>query len=169
MLTGFARGVTTVTVVGGRGSERVVQWVWLVYRLPREPSSPRIALWRKLRRLGVAQVTDGVAALPLDVRNRERLEWLADEVLEADGEAMVWLAEPTSTTAERGLVERLAVERAEEYRVVIHHAEAAGTAEPGVRRRELRRLRRELRRIRQRDYFPPPERDLAAAAVEALA
>jgi hypothetical protein len=146
-----------------------VQWVWLVYRLPREPSSPRIALWRKLRRLGVAQVTDGVAALPLDARNRERLEWLADEVLEAGGEAMVWLAEPTSSTAERRLVERLAAERSEEYRTVIEQAEAAAAAEPGVRRRELRRLRRELRRIRQRDYFPPAGRDLAAAAVEALA
>jgi hypothetical protein len=40
----------------------------LVYRLPREPSTPRITLWRKLRRLGVAQVVDGVAALPLDSR-----------------------------------------------------------------------------------------------------
>lgn len=146
-----------------------MQWVWLVYRLPREPSSPRIAVWRKLRRLGVAQVTDGVAALPLDARNRERLEWLADEVLEADGEAMVWLAEPTSATVERRLVERLAAERAEEYRAVMEQSQAAAAAEPGVRRRQLRRLRRELRRIRQRDYFPPTERDLAAAAVEALA
>ena len=146
-----------------------MQWVWLVYRLPREPSSPRIALWRKLRRLGVAQVTDGVAALPLDARNRERLEWLADEVLEADGEAMVWLAEPTSAAVERRLVERLASERAEEYQAVIEQAEAATAGGLGVRRRQLRRLRRELRRIRQRDYFPPAERDLAAAAVARLA
>ncbi len=145
-----------------------MQWVWLVYRLPREPSSPRIAVWRKLRRLGVAQITDGVAALPLDARNRERLEWLADEVLEADGEAMVWLAEPTSTRVERRLVKRLAAERAGEYRTVMERAEAAAAAEPGGRRRELRRLRRELRGIRQRDYFPPPDRDLATAAVEAL-
>ncbi len=146
-----------------------MQWVWLVYRLPREPSSPRIAVWRKLRRLGVAQVADGVAALPLDARNRERLEWLADEVLAADGEAMVWLAEPTSATVERRLVERMAAERAAEYRAVMEQAQATTAAQPGVRRRQLRRLRRELRRIRQRDYFPPAERDLTAAAVEALA
>lgn len=146
-----------------------MQWVWLVYRLPREPSAPRIAVWRKLRRLGVAQVTDGVAALPLDARNRERLEWLADEVLEAEGEAMVWLAEPISATVERRLVERLASERAEEYRAVIEQAETAAAGGTGAQRRELRRLRRELRRIRQRDYFPPAERDLAAAAVERLA
>ena len=55
----------------------------LAYRLPREPSTPRSALWRKLRRLGAVQVLDGLAALPLDARNREQLEWLADEVVEA--------------------------------------------------------------------------------------
>src|SRR5258708_1839751 len=31
-----------------------LQWVFLAYRLPREPSTPRIAVWRKLRRLGIA-------------------------------------------------------------------------------------------------------------------
>ncbi len=145
-----------------------MRWVWLVYRLPREPSSPRIAVWRQLRRLGVAQVTDGVAALPLDARNRERLEWLADEVLDADGQAMVWLAEPTSPSVERRLIGDLAAERAAEYRQVLDEAHEAVSRDPVGKRRELRRLRRELRRIRQRDYFPPAERDLAAVAVTEL-
>ena len=68
-----------------------LEWVLLAYRLPREPSTPRIALWRRLRRLGVVQVLDGLVALPADARTREQLEWLADEVLEADGEASVWM------------------------------------------------------------------------------
>ena len=38
--------------------------VLLAYRLPREPSGPRVTVWRKLRRLGVAQVLDGLVALP---------------------------------------------------------------------------------------------------------
>src|SRR5438093_13586917 len=66
-----------------------ISWVLLAYRLPREPSTPRSALWRKLRRLGTAPVLDGLAALPLDARNREQLEWLADEILEAGGEATI--------------------------------------------------------------------------------
>jgi hypothetical protein len=33
-----------------------VRWVMLAYRLPREPSTPRITVWRKLKRLGVAQL-----------------------------------------------------------------------------------------------------------------
>src|SRR5438876_11503613 len=78
----------------------VGQWVLLAYRLPREPSTPRIALWRALRRLGVGQLLDGLVALPADNRTRERLEWLADEVIEAGGEASVWLARPGSAAQE---------------------------------------------------------------------
>ena len=45
-------------------------WVLLSYRMPREPSTPRITIWRKLKRLGVAQLGDGLIALPADARTR---------------------------------------------------------------------------------------------------
>ena len=69
-------------------------WVLLSYRMPREPSTPRIGIWRKLKRLGVAQLSDGLVALPADARTREHLEWIADEVIEAGGAATIWLAPP---------------------------------------------------------------------------
>ena len=90
----------------------------LVYRLPRTPSTPRITLWRKLRRLGVVQVVDGVVALPLDSRNREQLEWLADEVVEAGGEATIWVSETATAAQERALAAAMAARVAEEYRAI---------------------------------------------------
>jgi hypothetical protein len=143
-------------------------WVLLAYRLPREPSTPRSGLWRKLRRLGAAQVLDGLAALPLDARNREQLEWLADEVVEAGGEATIWVGELTSAAQERELARSMAEAVAADYRTLIADAEAARLEPPGRRRRTLGRLRRELRRIRSRDYFPARERELAQQAVEEL-
>jgi hypothetical protein len=144
-------------------------WVLLAYRFPRAPSTPRIALWRKLRRLGAAQVLDGLAALPLDARNREQLEWLADEVVDAGGEATIWVGELASAAHERELAGRMAEAVAADYCVVIDDAESARLRAAGQRRRTLGRLRRELRRIKARDYFPPPERELAQRAVEELA
>ena len=140
----------------------------LSYRLPREPSSPRIALWRKLKRLGVAQLLDGLVALPLDSRNREQLEWLADEVDEAGGDAMIWIGELGSAAQERELAGRMAAAVAGDYLRVIADTIAAHSEPVGQRRRTLARLRRELRRIRSRDYFPPPEREQAQQAVEDL-
>ena len=145
-----------------------ISWVLLAYRLPREPSTPRSALWRKLRRLGAAQVLDGLAALPLDARNREQLEWLADEVVEAGGEATIWVGELGSAAQERELAARMAETVAGDYRALIEEAIAARDLPEGQRRRTLGRLRRELRRIRARDYFPPQERELAQQALEEL-
>jgi hypothetical protein len=145
------------------------QWVLLAYRLPREPSTPRIAVWRKLRRLGAAQLLDGLVALPLDSRNREQLEWLAGEIVEANGEATLWVGELASRTQERELAARMAEAVGTEYAALIADAERAVEQASGSRRRSLARLRRELRRIRARDYFPPPEREQAQQAIEALA
>jgi hypothetical protein len=143
--------------------------VLLAYRLPREPSTPRIALWRALRRLGAAQVLDGLVALPADSRTREQFEWLAETVLEAGGEATVWLAKPGSAAQERAIAERMRADVGVEYRTIIEEAEQAHVATAGARKRTLARLRRELRRVRRRDYFLAGERDAATAALDALA
>ena len=153
-------------VAGGSGPG---EWVLLTYRMPREPSTPRSAVWRRLRRLGVAQLGDGLVALPADARTREHLEWIADEVREADGTAAVWLARPASVTQERELAAVMANARAVEYRAVRADAEAAAALVDTERARAIRRLRAELHRIRRRDFFPPPERDVAVAAVDQLA
>lgn len=146
-----------------------LKWVFLLYRLPRNPSTPRIALWRGLRRLGTVQLADGLVALPLDARTKEQLEWLADEVVEAGGEASIWIAEAGSAAQERALAGRMAEAVAAEYRAVSAAALAARSSSPAARRRTLRRLRRELRAIRLRDFFPPPEAADARRAVEGLA
>jgi hypothetical protein len=151
------------------GVARADQWVLLAYRLRREPSTPRIALWRRLKRLGVAQLLDGLVALPLDSRNREQLEWIADEVVELGGQASVWIATPGGAAQARALAAALQEVVAEEYRAVIEQARTAAATPGGQQRRTLARLRRELGRIRRRDYFPPPEREEAGRAVEALA
>ena len=145
------------------------QWVLLAYRLPREPSTPRIAVWRKLRRLGAAQLLDGLVALPLDSRNREQFEWLAGEIEESGGDASLWVGELTNRAHERELVTRMTAAIASEYAALVAEAERVGGQAPGPRRRSLARLRRELRRIRARDYFPTAEREQAQHAIDALA
>jgi len=122
-----------------------------------------------LRRLGAVQLLDGLVGLPLDARNREQLEWLADEVAESDGDAAIWIGELASRAQERALAAEMARAIATQYEAVADDAAEAHDQAQAARRRTLARLRRELRRIRLRDYFPPPERELAQRAVEELA
>jgi len=151
------------------GSARLGSWVLLAYRLPREPSNPRVAVWRKLERLGVARLGDGLVALPADARTREQLDWLAEEILEAGGVATMWLATPGSAAQERATAEAMRAARAAEYQAVTEQARDAAAASAVERMRALRRLRGELRRIARRDFFPPAEREAARAAVDSLA
>jgi hypothetical protein len=146
------------------------EWVLLTYRLPREPSTPRSAIWRKLRKLGVVQISDGLVALPAAARTREQLEWVAEEVNDAGGTAGIWLARPATRAQEDRLARTMAAARAAEYQALLSAtAAAAGNADPLARASALRRLRNELRAIQRRDYFPPAERDQAEAALQAFA
>jgi hypothetical protein len=146
-----------------------VEWVFLSYRLPREPSTPRITLWRRLRRFGAAQLLDGLVALPLDDRNRERFDWLAEEIREAGGEAAIWKATAATRRQERELVQRFRAAAAADYGRVVEAATALASADDPARRRGVARLRRTLRAMATRDYFPPPQRKQAERAVEVLA
>jgi hypothetical protein len=146
-----------------------MRWVFLAYRMPREPSTPRIAVWRKLRQFGAAQIVDGLVALPLDARTREQLEWLADDISAAGGEASMWIAQAATASMERNLAAQMAVTIAADYGLVRDEAVAVAAGAGVDRRRTVARLRRELRRIRARDFFPPPDAEEARSAVEALA
>jgi len=150
------------------GKASAGEWVLLSYRLPREPSTPRIATWRRLKRLGVAQLSDGLVGLPADARTREQLEWIADEIQEVGGTAGLWLARPATAIQERDLATAMARDRAAEYVELTQEARAATGMADAERTRAAKRLREKWRQVTRRDFFPPRERDMAQSAVRAL-
>ena len=147
------------------------RWVLLVYKLPREPSRHRVAVWRKLRDLGALYIQDGVAALPEDAVTREQLEWLQLRVREAGGEATLWEARPGTLAEEAKLVATFRASREEAYRAIVAGAERVRRkAEMGggaVLAEQLGKLEREFRAERRRDYFRSHLRAEAAAALKA--
>ena len=145
------------------------QWVLMSYRVPRSPSAPRIAVWRRLRQLGVAQLGDGLVGLPEDARTRELLEWVAEDILAAGGDAVLWRAQTLSAADQKSVAEVMATARADEYRTIAEQAKSALGTAPGEQRRLLRKLRRELQSVKRRDYFPPNARQTATGALNELA
>src|SRR4051812_19277993 len=143
----------------------VSEWVLLAYRLPREPSTPRITVWRKLRKLGAVQLVDGLVALPASARNREHFDWLADEILDAGGEAWTFDAAPGSKDQQRALSARMTEAAAEEYGSLLEEADQLLTPSDPPTRRTVERLRRELHGIEARDPFPGKEQARARRAI----
>ena len=146
------------------------RWVLLVYRLPREPSRHRVAVWRKLRDLGALYLQDGVAALPEDAVTREQLEWLQLRVREAGGEATLWEGRPGTVAEEAELVEAFRSSREKAYRTIIARAQRLRRKAEmggGALSEQLGKLEREYRAERRRDYFRSPLRGEAAAELKA--
>jgi hypothetical protein len=146
------------------------RWVLLVYRIPREPSRHRVAVWRKLQDLGALYLQDGVAALPEDAVTREQLEWLQLRVREAGGEATLWEARPGTLAEEGELVRTFRASREEAYRAIIAEAERIRRKAQmggGTLLEQLGNLEREFRAERRRDYFRSPLRTEATAALRA--
>jgi hypothetical protein len=147
------------------------RWVLLIYKLPREPSRHRVAVWRKLRTLGAIYLQDGAVALPEDAVTREQLEWLQLRIREAGGEATLWEAKPATLAEEKALVKAFRSSREEAYASIISGAERVRRkAEMGGGKalgEELKKLEGELRAERRRDYFRSPMRKEAASALKA--
>ena len=65
-------------------------WLFLVYRIPQEPSAGRVFVWRKLQQLCAISLQDAIWVLPKTQRSREQFQWLASEIKELKGESTLW-------------------------------------------------------------------------------
>ena len=121
-------------------------WLLLSYKIPREPTSSRVWVWRKLRRLGALPVQDAVWVLPLNPRTREHFQWLADEIGQVRGEATIWESRPISDGHDEALIDRFRKAIGEQYRMIL--------TELRRKDRDLAALSRRYREVLARDYFP---------------
>ncbi len=152
-------------------------WILLSSRLPREPTRLRLGVWRRLKRIGAVLLHDSVWILPADAKTREAFEWLAEEIEEQGGTALVWEAQSLSADQDRRVVQQFRAEAEERYAGLATSAKAIRGAALAPRRRvrpsqlsqalrQLRGLERALRLERRRDYFRAPGRGVAVTAVQ---
>lgn len=153
-------------------------WLVLAWRLPSGSSTPRVTIWRSLRRLGSGMLTPGAAILPHREDLQEQLDWLAQEVEELGGDAWVLPVTELSHAEGQRVREQMRADRQAEYEELRADAQAFLVRAPahpgpdgeyGLRLRtekELLALQRRFRKIRARDYFDAPGRQEAARTID---
>ncbi|MBD2773948.1 chromate resistance protein ChrB domain-containing protein [Iningainema tapete] len=136
------------------------------YSLPsKSSSSPRVALWRRLRRLGAISLKGGINVLPARDECVESFQWLAQEVQQAKGEALVMRVERFEGLADEEIIELFRTARSEEYQEVETQAiELEKAINPNISLEErssmletLEKLRRQQSEIARVDFFDCPD------------
>jgi hypothetical protein len=123
-------------------------WLVLVYKIPREPTAGRVYVWRKLKRLGALLLHDAVWLLPDTPWTREQFQWLAVEIRELGGEALVWESRMVFPGQDDALVQQFLAEVERDYQAIltaVHQADA-----------DLAALARQYQQIQVRDYLQSP-------------
>ncbi|HSS62673.1 MAG TPA: Chromate resistance protein ChrB [Candidatus Limnocylindrales bacterium] len=144
------------------------RWLVLTWRLPASSSTPRVATWRKLQRLGAAGLTPGAAIVPYSEHLLEQLEWIAEEIVQRGGEAYVLPVTELPEADEKEITRRIRSQSSEEYTQLRQAAEALARrpAEPPRLEREIGALERGLARAVERDYFGSVGRSGAQRAIK---
>ena len=120
-------------------------WVLLVYRIPREPTSSRAMIWRKLKRLGALLLHDAVWVLPATTWTREQFQWLAVEIGELEGEAYLWESRLLLNGQEDALVRQFQARVDAAYQEILDGLEQDDA--------DLVALSRKYQHVRAQDYF----------------
>ena len=133
------------------------EWLLLIYKVPSRPTSSRVYVWRKLKQIGALLLHDSVWLLPANDRTHEQFQWLAAEITELRGEAMLASADFRMIEQEKALTTRFQEQADKVYRQVL-----SGLKE---KKRDLTSLSRQFQQAQAVDFF---QSKLAGPAREAL-
>ena len=155
-----------------------MSWLVLSYSLPAAPrSSPRVAIWRRLKRLGVLPMAGGVYALPARDTCQEAFQWLAQEIRQAEGEALIMRVDQFDGLSDAQIIARFQEARGKYYaeletQVATLEQELTAQSVPDDRSQHhdaLDRLRRRYADLARVDYFDCPDEARVAARLARIA
>ena len=143
------------------------RWLVLTWRLPAASSTPRVATWRNLQRLGAVTLTPGAVVVPYSEHLLEQLEWIAEDIVQRGGDAYVLPVTELREADEQEILRRMRKERSDEYGQLQRAAEdlANRPRERNQFVRELAVLQRGLARAVERDHVGSTRRAAAERAI----
>jgi len=120
-------------------------WLLLLYKVPPEPTARRVYIWRKLKRLGAILLHDAAWVLPLTPRTQEQFQWLAAEIVEMGGEALLWEASLRLSGQDEFLIDQFTAQVEQDYTKMLSELEHDDA--------DLAALSRRYQQAQLKDYF----------------
>jgi hypothetical protein len=145
-------------------------WLILFYALPARRGSSRVSLWRQLKRSGAVALKSSTYVLPNEPEHRERFQWFAQQVREADGDATLIHATDIEGMPDEEIMRVFNAMRAEDYAALsadlVKFISVNKRKPTDTYSRELERFAARLEDIRQVDFFDCPKAQDARMRLE---
>src|SRR5437899_9756134 len=66
---------------------RATSWLLLLYSLPTRQKTERVAVWRRLKKMGAVQIKTSTYLLPDETAQYEQFQWLAQQIRDYGGDS----------------------------------------------------------------------------------
>src|ERR1700730_1844055 len=150
-----------------------VGWHVLIYRVPTEPASKRVAVWRDLKRLGALYLQQCVCIFPDVPGVMDEVNQVAAKIPALGGETFLLEVPRLQPEDEARIIAAFREQRASEYAEIIEECETKFVKEIEFERfrqnytfeeaeeieQDLEKIRRWFERVRDRDWFKADRRD----------
>src|SRR5216110_2359347 len=136
---------------------RATSWLLLLYSLPTRQKTERVAVWRRLKKIGAVQIKTSTYLLPDETAQYEQFQWLAQQIRDYGGEATLVRAQEIEGLTREKVVAMFNEARAKDYVILRKALQSFVTRRQKMDAEEvaseLERLTRQFRGIREVDFF----------------
>ncbi len=95
------------------------RWLLIAYKVPPEPASKRVAMWRRLKGMGAVYLQNGVCLLPKTDDHARRLKMTENDIAEMGGDAVILETMALDRAQQDKVVARFKADRDDAYRELI--------------------------------------------------
>jgi len=132
-------------------------WLLLLFTLPTNRNTERVAVWRRLKKMGAVQIKTSTYLLPDEPAQYEQFQWLAQQIRDYGGDSTLVRVQEIEGMPNEKLIALFNRARDEEYGAIkrsLHGFLARGRkTDPETKAAELERLTRQFRAVREVDFF----------------
>src|SRR5438105_5759655 len=137
---------------------KATSWFLLLYSLPTNRNTERVAVWRRLKKIGAVQIKTSTYLLPDEPAQYEQFQWLGQQIRDYGGDSTLVRAQEIEGLTREKVISLFNAARDKEY-VDLKKAlqnfisRRRGKSDADFAGAELERLTKQFRDLRQIDFF----------------
>ena len=139
---------------------KATSWLLLLFSLPTNRNTERVAVWRRLKKMGAVQIKTSTYLLPDEPAQYEQFQWLAQQIRDYGGDSTLVRAQEIEGLTREKVVSLFNATRDKEYvdlkKALQGFISRGRKSDAEFAAAELERLTKQFRELRQIDFFDSP-------------